>query len=149
MADRGADFSADRGLDNARLKARLWNRWHIRPLIDPRLMWRVERSEDGCRPLACSKGMEFEWDEAKNSAGLERRGFDFAYAVRAFLDPQRIIAQDRRPDHGEDRYQVLGTVDGRACVIVRTVRGSAVRIISARKANRKEVTDHEHNAHQD
>ena len=81
--------------------------------------------------------MEFEWDEAKNSACFERRGLDFAYAVRAFLDPHRIVAQDRRRDYGEDRYRLLGTVDGRAYVVVYTVRGSAVRIISARKANRK------------
>ena len=69
--------------------------------------------------MAYGVGMEFEWDEAKNSACFERRGFDFAYAVRAFLDPHR------------------------------TVRGSAARIISARKANRKEVADYEHDAHQD
>ena len=61
--------------------------------------------------------MEFEWDEAKNSACFERRGFDFAYAVRAFLDPHRIVAQDRRRDYGEDRYRLLGTVDGRVYVI--------------------------------
>ena len=60
----------------------------------------------------------FEWDEAKNSACFERRGFDFAYAVRAFLDPQRIVAQDRRRDYGEDRYRVIGTVDGRTYVVV-------------------------------
>ena len=95
------------------------------------------------------KRMEFEWDEAKNSACFERRGFDFAYAVRAFLDPHRIVAQDRRRDYGEDRYRLLGTVDGRAYVVVYTVRGSAVRIISARKANGKEVADYEHDAHQD
>ncbi len=94
-------------------------------------------------------GMEFEWDEAKNSACFERRGFDFAYALRAFLDPHRIVAQDRRRDYGEDRYRLLGTVDGRAYVVVYMVQGSAVRIISARKANRKEVADHEHNTHQD
>ena len=93
--------------------------------------------------------MEFEWDNAKNSACLERRGFDFAYALRAFLDPQRIVAQDRRRDYGEDRYRLLGTVDGRAYVIVYTLRGSSIRIISARKANRREVTDYEHNARQD
>ena len=93
--------------------------------------------------------MEFEWDEAKNSACFERRGFDFAYAVRAFLDPHRIVAQDRRLDYGEDRYRLLGTVDGRVYVVVYTVRGSAVRIISARKANPKEVADHEHNVYQD
>ena len=62
--------------------------------------------------------MEFEWDEAKNSACFERRGFGFAYAVRAFLDPHRIVAQDRRRDYGEDRYRLTGTVGGRACVVV-------------------------------
>ncbi len=101
------------------------------------------------RPLAYSVGMEFEWDEAKNSACFERRGFDFAYAVRVFLDPHRLVAQDRRRDYGEDRYRLLGTVDGRAYVVVYTLRGSTVRIISARKANGKEVADYEHHARQD
>ena len=100
------------------------------------------------RPLAYGSGKAIEWDEARNSACLERRGFDFAYAVRAFLDPHRVVAQDHRWDYGEECYRQLGTVDGRACVVVYSVRGSAVRIISARKANRKEVADHEHNSNQ-
>ena len=91
--------------------------------------------------MAYDIGMEFEWDEAKNSACFERRGFEFGYAVQAFLDPHRIVVKDRRWDYGEDRYRLLGTVDGRVYVLVYTVRGSAVRIISARKANRKEATD--------
>ena len=62
--------------------------------------------------------MEFEWDEAKNSVCFERRGFDFAYAVRAFLDPHRIVAQDRRRDYGEDRYRLLGTIEARVYVVV-------------------------------
>ena len=45
-------------------------------------------------------------------------------------------------DYGEDRYRLLGEIDGRAYVVVYTVRGSAVRIISARKTNAKEVADH-------
>ena len=93
--------------------------------------------------------MEFEWDEAKNRVCFERRGFDFAYSVRAFLDPHRIFVQDRRRDYGEDRYRLIGTVEGRAYVVVYTLRGSIIRIISARKANGKEVADYEHNAHQD
>ena len=78
------------------------------------------------------RGMEFEWDDAKNEACFLRRGFDFAYAVRAFLDPQRIVAQDRRRDYGENRYRLLGRIDGRAYVVVYTARGSAIRTISAR-----------------
>ena len=74
------------------------------------------------RPLAYGAEMEFEWDDAKSSACFERRGFDFAYAVRAFLDPHRIVAQDRRRDYGEDRYWLLGVVDGRTYVAVYTSR---------------------------
>ena len=94
-------------------------------------------------------GMEFEWADAKNNACFEHRGFDFAYALRAFFDPQRIVTQDRRRDYGEDRYRLLGMIDGRVFVVVYTVRGSAIRIISARKANPKEVAEHEHNTRQD
>ena len=104
---------------------------------------------DNHGPMAHDAEMEFEWDDAKNNACFERRGFDFAYAFHAFFDPQRIVTQDTRRDYGEDRYRLLGMIDGRGYVVVYTVRGSAIRIISARKANPKEVADYEHNAHQD
>ena len=93
--------------------------------------------------------MEFEWDDAKSDSCFERRGFDFAYAVRAFFDPQRLVFPDTRRDYGEDRFRLIGVIDGRAFVVVYTMRGSAVRIISARKASRKEVAEYEHDAHQD
>jgi len=99
--------------------------------------------------MAYMLGVEFEWDDAKSNACFERRGFDFAYAVRAFLDPRRMVVKDRRRDYGEDRYRLLGMIDGRAYVVVYTTRRSAIRIISARKANRKEVADYEHDARQD
>lgn len=93
--------------------------------------------------------MEFEWDDAKSNDCFERRGFDFGYAVRAFLDPKRIVTQDMRRDYGEDRYKLIGTIDGRVYVVIYTVRASAVRIISARKASRKEIAEHGHDTHQD
>lgn len=93
--------------------------------------------------------MEFEWDEAKSTACFTRRGFDFAYAVRAFFDPRRIVVQDRRRDYGEDRYRLLGMIDGRAYVVIYTVRVSVIRIISARKANTREIAKYEYNTHQD
>ncbi len=93
--------------------------------------------------------MEFEWDDAKSDDCFARRGFDFAYAVRAFLDPNRVVAPDRRWDYGEDRYRLLGRIEGRVFVLIYTFRDSAIRIISARKANRKEVGEYEYNARQD
>ncbi len=97
--------------------------------------------------MAYTIRMEFEWDDAKSTACFTRRGFDFAYAVRAFFDPRRIVVQDRRRDYGEDRYRLLGMIDGRAYVVIYTVRTSVIRIISARKANRREIANYEHNAH--
>ena len=93
--------------------------------------------------------MEFEWDDAKSDACFAQRGFDFAYAIRAFLDDDRIVGRDRRWDCGEDRYRLLGAIEGRVVVVIYTVRGSAIRIISARKASAKEVREYEQNTRQD
>ena len=57
--------------------------------------------------------MEFEWDDAKSDACLAHRGFDFAYAIRAFLDGDRIVGQDRRWNYGEDATAARGLE--RAC----------------------------------
>ena len=80
--------------------------------------------------------MEFKWDSAKSDACLSQRGFDFAYVIHVFLDPNRLVKQDHRWDYGEDRYQMLGQIDGRLFFVAYTVRRPTIRIISARKANR-------------
>ena len=92
--------------------------------------------------------MEFEWDEAKNLACIASRGFDFAHAARAFHDPLRTTESDRRRNYGEDRYRLLAMIDGQVYVVVYTIRGLATRIISARRANRKEVAKYGHDSHQ-
>lgn len=46
--------------------------------------------------------MNFEWDEAKSETCFQERGFDFAYAARAFFDPDRIIQADIRHSYGEE-----------------------------------------------
>lgn len=93
--------------------------------------------------------MDFEWDDAKSDACFASRGFDFAYAIRAFLDDARIVGRDRRWDYGEDRYRLLGAVEGRVFVVVYTMRGSVTRIISARKANGREVREYEQDTRHD
>ena len=62
--------------------------------------------------------MEFEWDQAKSDECLAERGFDFAYALHAFVDPARQARQDSRWDYSEDRYQLIGTIDHRVFVVV-------------------------------
>ena len=93
--------------------------------------------------------VEFEWDDAKSDACFTHRGFDFAYAIRAFLDDDRFVDRDHRWHYGEGRYRLLGAIEGRVFVVIYTMRGSAMRIISARKANGREVREHERNTHQD
>ena len=93
--------------------------------------------------------MEFEWDDAKSDACFTHRGFGFSYVVRAFQDDDRIAGRDRRRDYAEDRYRLLGMIEGRVLVVIYTMRGSVVRIISARKANAREIREYERNARQD
>ena len=93
--------------------------------------------------------MKFEWDEAKSDACLKDRGFDFAYAARAFFDSDRLVQEDSRDIYGEERYQLTGRIESRVYVIVYTLRNDSMRIISARKANQREVKQYENRAHDD
>lgn len=101
---------------------------------------------DSHRPLAYSVRMEFEWGSGKSDACFTARGFNFAFVLRAFMDADRLIRKDTRWDYGEDRYQLLGAIDGRVFFVAYTVRGTVIRIISARKANQREVHDYENSA---
>ena len=68
--------------------------------------------------------MEFEWDEIKSSACFEERGFDFAYVLHVFLDPDRLVRKDHRWDYGEDRFALTGVIDGRVFVLIYTARST-------------------------
>ena len=82
--------------------------------------------------------MEYEWDEAKNARCLRERGFTFDDAVEAFADPNALIDLDNLVAYGESRYRLLGSIDGRVHVVIFTERVTKKRIISVRKANRRE-----------
>lgn len=92
--------------------------------------------------------IEFEWDERKSGNCFRERGFDFAYAAQVFFDPKRMVRQDTRRDYGEDRFQVMGDIDGRLFVVVYTTRYHVIRIFSARKANQREVQCYENRTNQ-
>ena len=81
--------------------------------------------------------MEFEWDEEKSERNRLDRGLDFGTAARIFEGPIQTAIDDRR-DYGETRVIAVGEVDDRVLVVVYTDRNGVRRIISARRANRKE-----------
>ncbi|WP_299682819.1 BrnT family toxin [uncultured Roseobacter sp.] len=79
--------------------------------------------------------MQFEWDDEKSEATRQRRGFGFEEAAAVFLDPCRFTFPDNRFDYGEERWITFGEIEGRLFAVAYTMRGDAIRIISARKAN--------------
>jgi uncharacterized DUF497 family protein len=81
--------------------------------------------------------MEFEWDEGKRAVNLAKHGLDFA-DVERFDWGAAAIGRDLRVDYGEERFTAYGVMDGRLVVIVFTHRLNATRIVSLRRANRKE-----------
>ena len=66
--------------------------------------------------------------------------------MRVFLNPDRLVEVDTRFDYGEPRYRVLGQIEGRLFLVVYTPRSDAFRMISARKANAKEVARYGHSS---
>ena len=89
--------------------------------------------------------MDFEWDLAKSNSCRISRNFDFAYVIAVFSDPKVLIEADHRWNYGEERFRALGKIDGKIFVVVYTRRSLAVRIISARRANQREVKRYEEN----
>jgi len=82
--------------------------------------------------------MHFEWDSDKAALNAEKHGIRFESAVLVFLDSARLIAVDDRFDYGEERLITMGHIERRLHVVVYTVTGASIRIISARKANKRE-----------
>ena len=79
----------------------------------------------------------FEWDDAKSETNFRDRGFDFAYAAQIFAGPT-LEMDDERAAYGERRIQAIGRVEEEILFVVYTWRGEIRRIISARRANRRE-----------
>jgi uncharacterized protein len=86
--------------------------------------------------------LDFEWDERKARANLRKHRVDFADAATVFEDPRAVTVTDENLD--EERYVTLGMdLLSRQLVVIYTVRGERIRIISARRATRRERADYE------
>ena len=87
--------------------------------------------------------MRFQFDPAKAASNLRKHGVSFADAEGVFLDPLAIHREDSQAED-EERFVVLGMGSaGQLLVVVYTIRGSEIRVISARRATRREVRDYE------
>ena len=82
--------------------------------------------------------MDDDWHAAKAEPDVRQHGVDFATATRVFRDPHRIERQNTRTSYREARLEVIGMVGEQVLVVIYTPRADRIRIISARKANRRE-----------
>lgn len=80
---------------------------------------------------------EYEWDEAKRLSNFRRHALDFEDVI-LFDWTSALVEPDTRKDYRERRYIATGKFLGRLTVLVFTIRGQQVRIISWRKANVRE-----------
>ncbi|MFC4654360.1 BrnT family toxin [Rheinheimera marina] len=82
--------------------------------------------------------MKVTYDEAKNAKNINERQLSFANAVD-FEFSTALISKDDRKNYGEDRYSALGLLHGRVHALVFTFTADGIRVISFRKANKREV----------
>ena len=81
--------------------------------------------------------MRFTWDERKRRSNLRDHGFDFRDAPRVFEGPT-FTFEDERFAYVEQRFMTLGFIGGLVVSIVHTETPRAIRVISFRKATRRE-----------
>lgn len=88
--------------------------------------------------------MKFEYDDVKNRANIKKHGVSFKTASEIFNDPFILSKLDERYDYGEERWLSLGkTTQGVILAVAHLYfdenNEPVIRIISARKATKKEV----------
>ena len=89
--------------------------------------------------------MNYEWDEAKAVANLVRHKVDFNSATE-FKWETAVETYDDRFDYEEERWIAVGYIDKKLHVLVYTIRSENIRIISLRKANKRERDFYEKNS---
>lgn len=87
--------------------------------------------------------MIFEWCEQKRALNFEKHGLDFKDAEELWSS-ETVINEDVRTDYGEERFICFGIFINRIVTCVFTIReGDIIRIISFRKANKREARHYE------
>jgi hypothetical protein len=89
-----------------------------------------------------NRGVEITYDPRKSERNLRERGFGFEIVVDFDLR-SAIFAVDTRKDYGEVRTRALGLIGDTLYALVFTMRESVLRVISLRRASRKERSRYE------
>lgn len=88
--------------------------------------------------------MIYEWDAEKAKLNLRKHGVSFEDAATVFVDPLALTFPDPYHTGGEEREITIGhSTTGWVVFVAHCQRGNRVRIISARKATRRERKQYE------
>ena len=91
-------------------------------------------------------GLLFEWDEKKAKSNSKKHGITFEEASTAFADNLSITIEDPLHGENEDRLILIGfSSASNTLIVVHVERAEVLRIISARKASKKEQKFYEEN----
>jgi uncharacterized DUF497 family protein len=85
--------------------------------------------------------MNFEYDENKSQSNKTKHGIDFEEAKKLFLDTHAIVYPSQYTD--EERFYTTGLIDDKFYTSIITFRGENIRIISTRRARKKEIEHYE------
>jgi uncharacterized protein len=86
--------------------------------------------------------MKIEYDPVKSEKNKIQRGLPFDMAAE-FDWSDAVIITDHRKPYAEDRFVAVGYLDRRLHVLCFTPKPEGIRIISLRKANRREAIRYE------
>ncbi|GMO59881.1 MAG: BrnT family toxin [Treponemataceae bacterium] len=93
-----------------------------------------------CKTMWHTQYVKFVWDAAKNKTNFKKHGVWFETAAHIFTDMRAVKIFDAAHSVDEDRWIVIGMAQGSVLFVVETdIDDETVRIISARKANKREV----------
>ena len=88
--------------------------------------------------------MDFDWDPEKAARNVAKHDVIFTEAATIFNDPLAMTYYDPKHSVEEDRFLTFGhSTKDRLLVVAHTDRGETTRIISARRATRRERHKHE------
>jgi len=79
--------------------------------------------------------MRFGFDPGKDAANRRKHGVPLSFGARIFDDANYLLIPTFREQDGEDRYKVVGAVDGALWTAIHIIRDGVVRFISVRRSN--------------
>jgi len=87
----------------------------------------------------------FIWNRLKAEANLKKHRIAFEKATELFDDPFFIEEYDEENSENEDRYNIVGFVEGKYITVSFTLRDNLTRVFSAREADAEEEGAYDEN----